>query len=307
MHALSHLALLVATVFWASSFAVGKFGIAAMPASEIIAIRFLIGAAILWPILLVRTGGRIQWRTIGVPGLVVGALSPCFATLMFYWGMLSTSSINSVVIAAWMPLTTSLAAWLVIGERVAIPVVVGSFVALGGIVVLVSADAHSGVGSLFGDMLCVGGLLVMSLSQTYLRRLNRDNSDSLAITTWQLTGGALMGGAILFGFESWLDSRGIMAVPSTYMWILIVYLAIFVSIATFLLNNYGLRRIGAGHSSLYYVLMAPLGVPISALWLGEPVGARDLLAMALVVGGVAIPLVAGVVRSRSAAVARDRH
>lgn len=290
MHVLSHLAILTATLFWASSFAAGKVGVAAMPASEIFAIRFTVAALILWPFVLLRGRAAVAWRSVALPSLVLGALSPSLASLCFYWGMLTTSAVNAVVIAALMPLMTSLAARLLIGEKVAVRVVVGSLVALGGIVLLVSDDAAANAGSIKGDALCVAGLVLMCLSQTYMRRLNRDVADPLAITVWQLTGGAAMSLVVMAGFESWLDARGWMVVPSLEMWVLIGYLTIFVSIATFLLNNYGLRRMSAAQSSLYYVLMAPLGAPISYFWLGESITARDAAAIALVAAGVAIPV-----------------
>jgi drug/metabolite transporter (DMT)-like permease len=302
MHVLSHLAILGATLLWASSFAAAKFGVDEMPASEIQALRFAIATALVWPAVLARRSA-VPWREIAVPGFFMGAMSPGIATLFFYWGLLTTASVNAVVIAAWMPLVTSLMARFLIGEKISVQVVAGSVVALAGIGLLVSDDAAAG-GSLKGDALCIAGLLIMCLSQTYMRRLNRDHADPLAITAWQLTGGAAVSLVAMVGFESWLDTRGLMAVPSLAMWLLIGYLAVFVSLVTYLLNNYGLRRMQAAQSSLYYVLMAPLGAPISYIWLGEPISARDLAAIALVVAGVAIPAVIAAWRDGYAAARR---
>ena len=72
----------------------------------------------------------------------------------------------------------------------------------------------------------------------------------------------------------------------------------FVSAATFFLYNYGLQHLPAAHNSLYYMLMAPLGIPMVALIVDEPILAEDVLAVLLVVVGVACPLLASAVRNR---------
>ena len=53
--ALPHFAILGATFMWASSFAAGRMAVATMPASEILMLRFAIGALLLWlTVLLLR-------------------------------------------------------------------------------------------------------------------------------------------------------------------------------------------------------------------------------------------------------------
>ena len=155
---------------------------------------------------------------------------------------------------------------------------------------LVSDDLADGGTSLFGDFLCFLNLVAVAFGQTLLRRIARDHGFAISVTIWQLLGAAAICLVVLVLFESWLDHRGIMAVPSIGVWGLILYLALFVTAGTFALNNFGLRYIPAGHTSLYYVLMAPLGVPFAYVLLGETVTDRDIAAIALVMAGVATPV-----------------
>ena len=156
-----------------------------------------------------------------------------------------------------------------------------------------------GSSSLFGDFLCFLNLITVGFGQTFLRRIARDHGNTMSVTTWQLLGAASACLIVLLLFESWLDTRGVMDVPSIEVWILILYLAVFVSAGTFALNNFVLKYIPAGHTGLYFVLMAPLGVPFSYFLLAEVITANDILAIAFVMGGVATPTVAQIVRRLS--------
>jgi len=285
---LPHLAILVATVLWASSFATGKMGILAMTASQLLVLRFAIGAVVLVAVARLVAHGRGP-AAISRQAFLIGMVAPGAATLLTYWGMLHTSAINAVVIFAWIPLATSLCAWWLIAEKTSPGVIVGAAAAVAGTVLLVSDDLADGGASLFGDFLCFLNLVAVAFGQTLLRRIARDHGYAISVTIWQLLGAAAICLVVLVLFESWLDHRGIMAVPSIGVWGLILYLALFVTAGTFALNNFGLRYIPAAHTSLYYVLMAPLGVPFAYVLLGETVTARDVGAIALVMAGVATP------------------
>lgn len=291
MTVLPHFAILTATVLWASSFATGKMAILAMTASQLLAMRFGLGALILIAVIRL-TRQRAGLRAINRQAFFVGMLAPGAATLLTYWGLLHTTAINAVVIFAWLPLVTSLCAWWLIAEKPSRNVIIGSLLAVVGTFVLVSDDLVVGSPSLFGDFLCFLNLLTVGFAQTYLRRIARDHGNPMAVTTWQLLGAAAVCVVVLIFFESWLDTRGVMFVPSFKVWVLILYLAIFVGAGTFALNNFGLRFIPAGQTSLYTVLMAPLGVPFAYYLLGETITHIDLIAIALVMAGVATPALA---------------
>jgi drug/metabolite transporter (DMT)-like permease len=71
-----------------------------------------------------------------------------------------------------------------------------------------------------------------------------------------------------------------------------VYLGVLVSALAFFIYNFALGHIGVGRISLYLVLIAPLGVPLAAIFLGETVNLQDGVAIALVIVGVALPSLA---------------
>jgi drug/metabolite transporter (DMT)-like permease len=289
--ALPHLAILGATLMWASSFAAGRLAVATMPASEILMLRFAIAAALLWlAVALVRRS--LPNLQIAREAFWIGFLGSGLATIFVYWGLILTTAVNAAVITSWMPLVSSILAWRLLKESISRWVLIGSAFALCGVLILVSDDRASGSSSIWGDLLCVASLVIACFAQIRLRRIGLKFGNTLAITAWQLTGGAVCMTLIMVFFESWFDERGWMAVPGIDAWLLIAYLAIFVGAAAFALNNFALRHLTAGHVSLYVVLMAPMSVPISALVIGEVVTWIDVAAIALVTFGVALPVMA---------------
>ena len=276
---------------WASSFAAGRMAVATMPASEILMLRFAIGAALLWlAVFLIRRS--LPTFQIAREAFWIGFLGSGLATIFVYWGLILTTAVNAAVITSWMPLVSSILAWRLLKERISHWVLIGSGFAFCGVLLLVSDDRATGSGSIWDDLLCVTSLVVACFAQIRLRRIGLKFGNTLAITAWQLTGGAVCMALIMVFFESWFDERGWMAVPGLDAWLLIAYLAIFVGAAAFALNNFALRHLTAGHVSLYVVLMAPMSVPISALVISEVVTWVDVAAIALVTAGVALPVVA---------------
>ena len=287
---LPHGSILLAMIFWATSIPAGKAAVAAMPASEILIIRFGLGAVILWLALLAlrRTAGA---AVIARPALAIGTLAPAAATLLTYWGLLNTSAVHGVVVMGGAPIATSLLAWWVLRERISPWVLGGTAIASVGLSILIANDDSVGA-TLWGDALCLLAVIIAAFSQTKQRHLGLSHANAIAITAWQMIGATIVCLFVMVFFESWLDERGWIAVPSADIWLLILYLAAFVTAIPFTLANYTLRRLPAGHVALYSVLMAPLGVPASAMLLGETVSTTDITALILVTAGVALPAIA---------------
>ena len=263
-----------------------------MPPSEILMFRFAIGAVLLWLLVVLLRRTVPPW-TLGREAFWIGFLGSGMATIFVYWGLVLTTAVNAAVITSWMPLVSSLLAWRLLRETVSRWVLIGSAFAFLGILVLVSDDAEVGGGSIWGDLLCASSLVIACYAQIRLRRIGIRFENALAITAWQMTGGAVCMALIMICFESWFDERGWMAVPGLDAWLLIGYLAVFVGAAAFTLNNFALRHLTAGQVSLYIVLMAPMSVPISALVVGEIVTWIDIVAIAMVSSGVALPAISG--------------
>ena len=169
---------------------------------------------------------------------------------------------------------------------------------------LLVSDDPGRAGSLIGDLLCGLGLVLISSTQVAIRHIVRTHADPLTVTTNQLTGATVASLVIMVAFESWIGGVGWVAVPSGEIWLLIGYLSVIVSAALFFLNAYALSHIPVGQVGLYFVLLAPLGVPMAVVLLGETVTRADITAIALVAVGVALPQILAMPRFRALRVSR---
>ena len=280
-----HFAIIVAVIFWASVFIASKPAVEVLPVSEVALLRFGIGAVILWiPMLLMRR--LVAFRWIGAWAFVVGLVDG-LSVVIIYAGLQITSALNATVIYALFPLFLSLFGRAFLGEAITRAVIVGSVIALGGTFLLVSDDDPS-QSSHVGNLMVVAGFLMNCGTQTALRFLNRGRDEVMGVAAYQLLGMALIAAAFLFGVPS---ERAAMlwSGVSLEIWILIVYLAVSLGALGFYLYNYALRHLPVARVGLYFVLMAPLGAPMAAIYLGEPVTLIDTLSIALVCFGVALP------------------
>ena len=211
------------------------------------------------------------------------------------------SAVHGVVIFALMPLVTSLLGRVFLGEAITRPVLLGAAIAIAGTGLLVSGASGGNEATLFGDAIVLVGMLLACIAMLVLRRVAQSHRLPMAVTCFQLAGAGVSGlvvalGAAFLAGEG--DALATIAQVDASGWLLVLYLGVLVSAVAFFIYNYALRHIGVGRISLYLVLIAPLGVPLAAIFLGEMIGGRDAAAIALVVLGVAFPAVASQRRVR---------
>ena len=286
---LPHLSMVIAIVLWSTIYVAGKTAVTLIPLAETIAWRFLIAAGVLWLVIAWKREA-LHTRTIGVPAFIGGFFEPGVASLLTFWGLTMTSAISATVLFSIFPLVSTVMGRIFLKEPISLLVVVGSIVAIAGTVLLVWDDASSGDNSLLGDAMVVTAMVFIVTVQLRLRRLATVHGKPLVVTSWQMAGASACG----FAFIPLLQDRDEIAVWMTTAghidaWLVLIYMAIFVSALTFNVYNYALRFIPVGRISLYYSLVAPLGVPFAAITLGEIVSTFDLMATVLVVIGVALP------------------
>lgn len=286
--ALPHASMVMAIVLWSTIYVAGKTAVTLIPLAETIAWRFLIAAGVLW-LVVAWQRDALQPRTIGIPAFIGGFFEPGVAGLLTFWGLTMTSAISATVLFAIFPLVSTVMGRIFLKEPISLLVVVGSIIAIAGTVALVWEDAGRGDNSLTGDALVVGAMLFIVTVQLRLRRLATLHGKPLVVTSWQMTGAAACGFVFVPVLQDRHEIAAWMATGGIDAWLVLVYMAIFVSALTFHVYNYALRFIPVGRISLYYSLVAPLGVPFAAITLGETVSALDLTATVLVVIGVALP------------------
>jgi len=281
------LLLTAATVGWgigatATRFAVGELGplLAAL-------LRFGLGALLLMG-LLARRGelrglpARRDWPLL----LLLGVLGVTAFGALYTAGLQWTSSAEGTLIHGISPLLTMVMAAVVVGERIGRWQVTGGLVAFGGLAVLL-LGGNGGLNvtehHLYGDLLVLGGALCWSGYSVAVRfaagRFGLAETSAYSV----LVGSVLLAPLVLLE-----PVKVPLAAVSWGTWLAIGYLAVVSSCLAYLWWNDGVRRIGAGRTSLF-TFVVPLAATVSAIpLLGEWPGPGQLIGGVLILGGLFI-------------------
>jgi drug/metabolite transporter (DMT)-like permease len=270
-------AVLAAALIWSSSFAVTKVALAEVPPMTLGALRFLLAAAILG--VVVHAGGRRlpsprQRLFIGCAGLL--GITAYFA-LENAGVDLATASDATLIVAAY-PIIT-----LVLSGRAAFSPVrlIGMLVAVAGVWLVVRGQTGGGEHRLWGDVLLVAGGIAWAAYNLVGRR-DGSAASPIVVTYYQTLAGA--GGFVLLSLtevDRW-------SVPAGGTLLRIGFLAVFCSVAAFLLYNHGLRGLEPSVAVNLLTIVPVAGLGWAVLLAGETLGLAQLLGGAVVLIGVTL-------------------
>ncbi len=216
--------------------------------------------------------------------ITLGAIGTSTFSLLGYWGVQYTSSMNAVLMNAAAPVFTMMLTRLALAERASLRMVISVLAGLFGTALIA---AHGDLVQLItlqfnrGDLIIMVAIFAWALYTVGLR--------------WkppELSGMSFMYLASLAGmvacvpFWLWELNSGLHAqfVPQSIAAIL--YLAIFPSIAAYLCWAYAVPRVGPTIAGLFSNVTAVLGALASIVFLDEQAHLYHLVALAVVAWGV---------------------
>jgi drug/metabolite transporter (DMT)-like permease len=283
----SDAALVSVALIWGINIPIMKTGLEQIDLYVFNAIRLVISAGVLVLFALnerrrgVRPTSEIKLRHLLVYALAVSAVYQ----LLFLLGIARTTSGNTALIIATVPLWTALLARIFLGEALRKLAWGGLLVALAGtvIVALQKGDVAAGPQHLAGNLIVLSAALMWAGGTVYSRPLLRQ------ISPLQLSAAAAVLAlpfhlVVAVGrYESSLP-----ALSSVPLWMIIVYSGVLSSGLALPMWSYGVRQAGAAHAAIIQNLV-PL-VAIVAAWLsrGETATPAQLLGGGLILGGLVI-------------------
>ena len=189
------------------------------------------------------------------------------------------------------------------GERLKMRHILGLIVGFAGILVLVwpdllasfTAGSRYGIGVLALQIACVG----WAIGSSYAKRFTQAR-DVLAAASLQM----VFGGAWMLLFATLAGEWPRLAFNGKTSFAL-VYLTIFGSIAAYTAYAYALKHLPVSTVSLYTYVNPIIAVVLGTLLLGEPFGARMLVAAAIIATGILIVSVGPSPAARKASIATD--
>jgi len=255
----------------------------AAPPFTIAAIRFGIASILLfaWARLTGRSLSplaRRDWPLVAGLGLTAVA----GYNWLFLTGLtLAPASDGAIIVPGLAPLFTLILAGAVLGERLGVRGYVWLGVAAVGLFLVVTPAGGTSGTRLLGDLLFIAGAALWGVYSVLARHASHRFS-AVSVTLY----GTALGTLVLIPpalLEGGLD-RVAAAPPAALAGI--AYLAVFGTVAAFVLLNMGVGRIGAARASAFALLVPVIGVLSSVVMLGEELGPLTLVGGVIVLAGL---------------------
>jgi drug/metabolite transporter (DMT)-like permease len=270
-------ALFALYLIWGSTYLAIRVALESYPPFLMAGTRFLVAGGALYAFLRWRAMAaptRAQWLNAAITGTLLLGMGN---GLVCYAEQSVASGLAAVAVAA-MPLFAALFGGLY-GQWPRRMEWLGLGVGFAGVVLLNLGGGMAG--ATLGAIALLVAAMAWAFGSVWSRR--RDMPPAAMNTAAQmLTGGAvLFAGALLFG-------ERFPAAPSMASTLSLVYLAAFGSLIAFTAYLYLLNTVRPALATSYAYVNPPVAVLFGALLGGETVHAFDLVAMAVILGGVAL-------------------
>ena len=280
------LVLLLATVTgWGLNWPAMKLLLEEVPPFSIRAVSAAVGVALLAAIAL-RRGESLAVPPRLFPRLTLAALLNVTAWMgLASFSLLWLAAGEATIVCYTMPVWASIFAWIVLGERITARRLLALGVGFAGLLVLVLGDGLDvGLAKLPGVGFALAAALLFSLGTIVTKRWPVAMPPA-SLVAWQTGLGCLplLVGALIF------DSVDVAAI-STQSWLLLLYGGIAPLGLCYLAWFAALKRLPASAAAAGTLLTPVVGVITAALFLGEPLGLREVLALSLTIGGVVLAI-----------------
>lgn len=275
---------------WSTSFTLTKVALVELPPLTIGAIRFFVAALLLGAVVgfkgdLVKPGlAEAGWLALG------GVLGTTIYFSMENVGLDFATATDAALLIAAYPAITMLLEVLVYRVRISATRFFGVALAMVGVYLIVGQSPPvEGGNRLLGDLILLGAGVVWAFYSFVTRKVG-ESRPMLTVVFYQTAAGALAFVPLA------LTETGEWQAPSTEIVLILAYLAVFCSVAAFLLYANGLKSLDSGTAVNLLNLVPVFGVAFAILILREPVSVGQLLGGLVVIGGVALSF--GVKRRR---------
>ena len=229
-------------------------------------------------------------QSLRVPRALVGRLVAAAALNVFAWMGFATVAMRwlsvgqCALLVYTMPVWATLLAWPIRGERPSLRAVAGLVLCMAGLWQLFgSGGFHLDREQWTGAALALGSAVLFALSTVALRPIVELRP--IASLAWQLSLGCVPLLALGLAFE-----HPDLARVSTTGWALMLYMTAVPMGVCYMTWFAALRRLPPTTASLATLLTPVIGVVAAAFAIGEPLGARELVALTLTLAGVALAL-----------------
>ncbi|CAG1009205.1 MAG: DMT family transporter [Rhizobiaceae bacterium] len=287
----AYILLLLTTLFWGGNAIAGKLAVGHVSPMLLTTARWSIACLVLTAIGWRRL--KVDWPVLRKRLVFLTVLSTAgFAVfnIALYSALLFTSAINVSIEQAGMPMLIFVANFILFRLRVAWAQIVGFVVSLAGVALTAAHGEPARLLDLdvnFGDALMLIALVVYAGYTVALRFRPAVHWQSLMIVMC----GAAAISSMPFAVAEYVHGSAI--VPDAQGWAVIGYTALFPSILAQVFYIRGVELIGANRAGLFINLVPIFGTLLAIALLGETFYLYHAVAMAMVLGGIAVAEMGG--------------
>ena len=169
-------------------------------------------------------------------------------------------------------------------ERMTPRKVAGVALGFAGVALMIGPTLLASLGtSALAQLACVAASLSYALAAVWARRFKRQGLSPMAVTTGQLSAGALM----MLPLVLLVDQPWQRALPPLEAWGAIVALALVCTAFGYVLYFRLIDSAGATNALLVTLLVPPVAIVLGAAFLGETLAPQDFFGLALIALGLA--------------------
>lgn len=277
--------LAVTSIGWGLNFPIMKHLLSEWPPLSSRGLCGIAGAAALALVALARrqslgVPAGMRLRLVLVSWLTIGSWV-AFMGLALLWLSASEAAILGISIPVWV----AFLAWPILGERLSVVRAIALTVALAGIVVLIGGNGlDASVEKLPGLSCALAGAVCVALG-TVLTKHFPLKMPPLSLAAWQIAIGCVPIAAVGLAAE-----QPQLAALSATGWASMAYMTLIQFCLCYVCWFAALERLPAATASIGTLLVPVVGVLAAAAMLHEPLGIRELTALAVTLGGVAVAL-----------------
>lgn len=278
--------LCVTALFWGANSVAGKLAVGHVSPMMLTTLRWIVALLVILAVMTPQV--KRDWPKIRrhwLQLLLYGIFGFTTFNALLYSALQHTSAINAVIEQAGIPMLIFVFNFLLFRIQASIAQIAGFTITLVGVLVTAAHGEFSALLDLqfnFGDALMLCACIVYA-GYTVSLRWKPD-------LPWQSFIAAPAFGALLSAIPLlfWEMARGTAVFPDATGWAVVLYAGIFPSLLSQVLYVRGIEMIGANRAGLFINAIPVFGTMLSVLIIGETLHAFHVLALALVLGGIAV-------------------
>jgi len=277
--------ILLMVLFWSANYIVAKVVLREVPPLLLSGIRVTIAGLVMLPIYWTRPHRSVKGKFEAARLVVLGCFGVALNQLFFVLGLGRTTVAHASIIVSVGPVLVLLIAAAIGQEIMTRPKLTGMLIAMAGIAALklFQEDSTTAHATWFGDVFVFLSTLTFALFTVFGKPLTRHHT-AATVNTYAYVGGALAFAPVTV----WQAAGFPLSRISLVAWACILYMALFPSIAAYLIYYHALTHISASRVASFSYLQPVFATVMAVFLIDERLTAPVIAAGVGILAGVYI-------------------